>query len=332
MKPSTQKILESQKSKISGEAQNWRTILTKQHYQVKGDTAVQICRWAKRALKDEGFCYKQKFYGIKSHQCVQMSPCVMNCQNECLHCWRPIELNEGMKMKGNVMKPEEIIDNCLKMQKSLLTGFGGNKKVNFKKFREAQHPKHFAISLSGEPTLYPYLGELIEELRKKGITSFLVTNGLSPQVLMKLQKKKQLPTQLYLSVNAPNKELFNKIVRSKLKNAWNIYMKTIKLFPKLKTRKVLRLTLVKDLNMEDIEGYAKLIKTAKPDFIEIKSFMSVGFARERLAYDKMPFSAEIKDFAKQLAKAAKLKILDEKIESRVVLLGKNKKNMKIKNY
>lgn len=238
-------------------------------------------------------------------------------------------MNEGIKVK-HAEKPEKIIENCINLQKKLLSGFKGNKKVTLKKFYEAQQPKHFAISLSGEPTLYPYLGKLIEMLKKRKITSFLVTNGLNPQVLENLNKKKHLPTQLYLSVNAPNEELFNKIVRSKIKNAWQVYMKTIKLFPKLKTRKVMRLTLIKGLNMENIEGYANLIKTAKPDFVEAKAFMSVGFSRQRLGYEKMPFHSEIKEFSRKLSKLTGLKILDEKKESCVVLLGKSKKNMKIK--
>lgn len=304
-----------------------KQILEKKHYRLHNDTAVQICRWAKKALMNAGFCYKQKFYGINSHQCVQMSPCVMNCQNRCLQCWRPIELSED---KFKAEKPEIIIDKCIEMQKKLLMGFKGNEKVTLKRFYESQNPKHFAISLSGEPTLYPYLGKLIELLRKRKITSFLVTNGLNPGVLEKLNKKHQLPTQLYLSVNAPNEELFNKIVRSKTKNAWQVYMNTINLFPKLKTRRVLRLTLIKDLNMNDLEGYAYLIKIAKPDFVEVKAFMSVGFSRQRLGYEKMPWHKDIKEFSKKLAKLTKLKILDEKKESCVVLLGKSRLKMKIK--
>jgi tRNA wybutosine-synthesizing protein 1 len=306
-----------------------KELLEKQHYRISGDSAIQICMWAKKALMNEGFCYKQKFYGINSHQCCQMTPCVMNCQNQCLHCWRPIELNEGIKLK-NAEKPEKIIENCIEMQKKMLEGFNGNPKVTLAKFNEAINPKHFAISLSGEPTLYPYLGKLVELLKKRKITSFLVTNGLNPKVLENLQKKKQLPTQLYVSVNAPNEELFNKIVRSKIKNAWQIYMRTIKLLPKINTRKVLRLTLIRGLNMQDIEGYASLIKMAKPDFVEAKGFMSVGFSRQRLNYGQMPWHHEIKKFSKQLAKLTGLKILDEKKESCVVLLGKSKSRMKIK--
>ncbi len=308
---------------------NTKKTLEKQGYRVHGHCAIEVCNWTKKSLRNEGFCYKQKFYGIKSHRCCQMSPAVMNCENQCLHCWRPIELTEGMKIKGEILKPKEVIDSCIEMHKKMLAGFKGEDKAG-KRYYEAINPSQFAISLSGEPTIYPYLGEMIEELRKRKITSFLVTNGLHPEVLEKLSRKKQLPTQLYLSVNASNEELFNKIVRSRMKNAWKVYLKTVKLFSRLKTRRVFRFTLVKELNMNNEDEYAELIKLGKPDFVEVKGFMSVGFARQRLGYERMPFHHEVKDFAKKIAKLTGLKVLDEKTESRVVLLGHDKRKMKIK--
>jgi len=306
--------------------------LKKQHYEIVGKhSAVQICRWTKKSLINEGVCYKERFYGIKSHLCCQMSPSVMWCPNKCLHCWRAIELNLGEELK-DTDSPTEIIENCIKAQRKLLTGFKSNKKINMKKFKEAQEPMQFAISLSGEPTLYDKIGELIEELRKRGKTSFVVTNGLYPEKLKELSLRNQLPTQLYLSLNTPNKELYLKFHRSLKKDAWEIFNKTLDIFPNLPTRKVIRLTLVKDLNIEEnmIKDYVKLIKKAKPDFIEVKGYMSVGFARERLGYEKMPFHEEVKDYAEKIAKELGWKILDEQKFSRVVLVGKNKEKMKIR--
>jgi len=313
--------------------------LKKQHYGIVGNhSAIQICRWTKKSLIDKGECFKQKFYGIKSHLCCQMSCCAVFCQNKCLHCWRAIELTEGKDMeKKKIDKPNEIINGCIKQQRKLLSGFKGNEKVNKKKLKEAQEPMQFAISLTGEPTLYPKIGELISELRKKGKTSFLVTNGLNPEVLRKLNKNKQLPTQLYLSLNSPNKRLYNKWHNSKTKNAWKKFNKTLSIFPKLKTRKVIRMTLVKGINSnmkeEMIKEYAELIKKAKSDFLEIKGYMSVGFARNRkgMGYDAMPTYEEIKDYSKKIAKfLPNHKILDEHEFSRVVLIGKDKKKMRIK--
>lgn len=315
-------------------------ILKKQHYRIVGNhSAVQICRWTKKSLRNEGVCYKEKFYGIKSHLCCQMTPSVMWCPNKCLHCWRAVEFTIGNKLEGEIDSPKEIIDGCIEAQRKLLLGFKklptseGHRvsKADMKKFQEAQEPMQFAISLSGEPTVYEKIGGLIQELRKRGKTSFLVTNGLYPEKLEELKKKKQLPTQLYISVNTPNKELYDKFHRSSMKDAWEKLNKSLEIMSSLKCRTVFRMNVVKGLNMIEPENYAKLIEKANPMFVEIKAFMSVGFARQRLGYDRMPYHSEVVDFAKKVLKfLPEYKFLDEKKESRVVLLGKNKKDMKIK--
>ena len=48
--------------------------LEKQGYRIVGNnSAVKICNWTKTSLRDEGVCYKEQFYGIKSHLCAQIS-------------------------------------------------------------------------------------------------------------------------------------------------------------------------------------------------------------------------------------------------------------------
>ena len=318
-----------------------KKVLKKQHYEIVGKhSAVQVCRWTKNSLKDEGVCYKEKFYGIKSHLCCQMTPCVMWCPNKCVHCWRAIELTLGSELKGNLDSPSEIIDGCILAQRKLLKGFNidsrSKKKqlsrANQKKYLEAQEPMQFAISLSGEPMGYENIGGLIEELRNRGKTSFLVTNGLYPEKLLELKNKNQLPTQLYISVNAPNEKLYNEFHRSEFKDAWAKLNESLKIMNGLKSRTVFRMNLVRDLNMNEghIKEYAELIKMAKPMFVEIKGFMSVGFARERLGYDKMPTDKEMLEFVKKLAKETGLKILDSHERSRAYVLGKRKEGLKIK--
>lgn len=323
---------------------NVKKILKKQHYAIVGKhSAVQVCRWTKKSLRDEGVCYKEKFYGIRSHLCCQMSPAVMWCPNKCLHCWRAIEMTIGDELKGKVNSPKEIIDGCIEAQRRLIQGFNIDEKskkkqlsrANQKKFAEAQEPMQFAISLSGEPMVYENIGGLIEELRKRGKTSFLVTNGLYPEKLEELEKKKQLPTQLYISVNSPNKEMYEKFHRSSKKDAWEKLNKSLEIMSGLKnkTRTVFRMNLILDLNMlpEHTEQYAKLIKKANPMFIEVKGVMSVGFARARIPYNKMPYHKDIIKFSKLVLKfLPEYKILSEKKESRVLLLGKDEGDMGIK--
>jgi tRNA wybutosine-synthesizing protein 1 len=248
-----------------------------------------------------------------------------------VHCWRPVELT-SLKLEGNkIDKPKELIKKCIEAQRKMLTGFGGNEKANKRKLKEAQEPMQFAISLIGEPTLYPYLAELILELRKQGKTSFLVTNGLYPDKLLELKEKKALPTQLYISLNSPNWKMYEEWHKSKLKDAWQRFNESLEIIKKLDTRRVVRMTLVKDLNICYEKEYSELIKKAMPDFVEVKAFMSVGSSRKRLGYEKMPSHTEIREFAEKLVKElGGYKILDEKRESRVVLIGKNKEMMKIK--
>ena len=321
--------------------ENIKKILRKQHYEIVGKhSAVQICRWTKNSLRNEGVCYKEKFYGIKSHRCCQMTPAVMWCPNKCLHCWRAIELTIGDELKGKVDSPSEIIDGCIKAQRKLLQGFKVDKnskkkqlsRADMEKWQEAQEPNQFAISLSGEPTVYEKIGELILELRKRGKTSFLVTNGLYPEKLKELIKKNQLPTQLYISVNSPNEKMYIPFHRSSKKDAWEKLNQSLELMNKMKTRTIFRMNLVKDINMKEgyIQDYVKLIKKANPLFVEIKGYMSVGFARERLGYEQMPNYEEMLEFSKKLAKASGLKLLDSHERSRAFVLGKDEKALKIK--
>lgn len=312
-----------------------KRLLEKQQYRLIGNnSAVKICTWTKKSLKDNGVCYKEKFYGIKSHRCCQMTPDVNFCQNSCIFCWRNLEGTEKDSKKMIVDEPLLIIEGSLKAQRKLLEGYFGDDKVNKKKIREAQEPMHYAISLSGEPTLYPRLEELIAELHKRGKTTFLVTNGLMPDTLRLLEQKNALPTQLYVSVDAPNKELFFKIDRCSLKNGWELLMKTLDVMKSLKkkTRTTIRITAIKDLNMMHPEQYASLIKKADATFVEVKAYMFVGSSRERLSLSNMPLHEDIIKFAKEICIYSGYKIIDEQLQSRVVLLMKKDSKDRIMKF
>jgi tRNA wybutosine-synthesizing protein 1 len=295
--------------------------LEKQQYRIIGQhSAVKICSWTKKSIINKGECYKEKFYGIKSHLCCQMTPC-LTCTNMCVFCWRDQSAPAVKKWQlKNADFPKEIIDKCIEAQKKLLVGFYGNDKADKKKLEQAQKPRHVAISLSGEPTLYPKLPELIKEIHSRGMSSFLVTNGMFPDMLEKAN-----PTQLYVSADAPNEKLFMKIDRPVFRDAWQRLNKSLDILSKKKCRTALRITLIKGMNMTDIPGYACLIEKADPDFIEVKAYMFVGSSRQRLSIKNMPLHPEIREFSRELEKHLdKWKIVDEQPESRVVLLSKNR--------
>jgi tRNA wybutosine-synthesizing protein 1 len=301
--------------------------LKSQKYHIIGEhSAVKRCRWLYESLVNKRPCYKQKFYGIKSHRCIQMTPSLFHCTLRCLFCWRAqtgdlkISWDEGKLPHWD--DPETIVEGCIKTQLKLISGYKGNPKTSDKLYEEASEPKHVAISLAGEPTLYPYLSDLVESFHKRGFTTFLVSNGTLPEALSKLNEE---PTQLYISLCAPDEETFLQICRPQRKNLWKKLEETLTLLPSFRCRTVIRLTLARDLNLKHPEVYARLIEKAEPTFIEPKAYMHVGFSRLRLNFENMPTHEEIKAFAEKICNELGYNILNEALESRVVLLSKMKK-------
>ncbi len=282
-------------------------------YQIVGrHSAVKTCLWLKKSLKDEGVCYKQKFYGIRSHRCLQMTPALL-CNQSCIYCWRPLELLKGFDGWDS---PEFIVEESIKAQHRLLSGFWGTKGVNRKKLEEAYKPNQVAISLIGEPTLYPYLPELIEAYKRRGFTTFLVTNGTRPEML-----EIAAPTQLYISLTAYDEESHLTLNRPPKSN-WERIMRSLDVMRNSSSRTVIRLTLIKGYNMHDgaIEKYAKLIDRASPDFVEAKAYMYLGYSRLRLKQENMPSHADVMEFSRRLSRAIGYEIVSESEPSRVVLL------------
>jgi len=307
-------------------------LLETQKYHLIGDhSAVKRCRWLYEALVHNRPCYKQKFYGIKSHQCIQMTPSLHYCTMRCLFCWRvqsgdmpTLKWKETSAAKWD--EPEQIVEASVKAQLKILTGYRGNPKTNIEKFRAALKPRHVAISLAGEPTLYPYLSELINGFHRLGFTTFLVSNGTVPETLTKLSEE---PTQLYVSLCAYDEQSFKKTCRPQVSKAWEKLNQTLAILPSFKCPTVLRLTLVRHLNMKHPEIYAKFIEKANPTYVEPKAYMHVGFSRLRLGFENMPSHEEIRNFAEELAKETGYHVLDEAPDSRVVLLSRLEKAIRL---
>ena len=187
-----------------------------------------------------------------------------------------------------------------------------------KKLEESQNPNNAAISLAGEPMLYPKINGLLEEFKRRNFTTFLVTNGMTPSKLEKLETE---PTQLYLSVDAPNREVYNNLCHPQVEGGWESLNKSLDLLSSFNCRTVIRTTCVKGYNMLKPEEYAEIIKKSNPDFIEIKAYMYVGNSRKRLELGNMPRHREVREFAESIAELCGREIVDEARESRVVLLS-----------
>jgi len=280
-------------------------------------SAVKVCEYCRKAITGKDVCYKNTFYGIESWRCVQMSPTFF-CDHKCVFCWRNTDY-AWPKWQGPVDEPKLIVDECIKAHVEFLQGFKGNSNVVKERLKEMEKPLHFAISLTGEPTMYPKLPEMIGYIREKGMTSFVVTNGTIPKMVEKLVKHQ--PTQMYISVYGPNEEIYRKTANPIKKDSWEQLQKSLSMIKKFK-RNTIRLTLVKGYNFTNPEGYAKLIEKYKPMFVEAKGYVFVGHSQQRLEVRNMPYHHEIMDFAKKIEENSSYKVIDSKKESKVALLAR----------
>ncbi len=286
--------------------------LARQGYHLVGSGAVKPCLWLNRAMRGGDQCYKHHFYGISSHRCVQMTP-TLECNQLCLHCWRPID--DPVPQPGGWTEPVDLLDGILHEQQRILSGYGGAKTTDTARLGEARTPKHVAISLMGEPTLYPYLGELIELISGRGLTSFLVSNGTNPEVLEGLR-----PTQLYLSLNAPDEELYGRVSQPS-GDLWPRIQESLDVLREHFCRSVVRMTLARGLNLQRPQDYARLLAKAEPDFVEVKAYMHLGRSRDRLTREAMPQHSEIMDFSRALGGAMGYELEADVPLSRVALLS-----------
>lgn len=290
--------------------------LEERQYRIVGNhSAVRTCNWLKESLNCRDFCYKQQFYGIKSHRCLQMTPALL-CNQRCRHCWRDTSFFSS-DWEGPVDGPEDIIDGCIQAQRGLLRGFGGNKNVPGWKYEEALNPNQAAISLIGEPTMYPRISGLVKEFHRRGFTTFLVTNGTFPDRIRELE---DLPTNLYVSLEAPNRKLYRQFCNPVEDGSWERLQETLSMIENMDTTTVLRITCIKGFNMGLAEEFGRLLDRTKFRYIEAKAYMHIGYSQERMPRDAMPSHEEVKNFARELEENSSYQIKDDKVESRVVLL------------
>ncbi len=274
-------------------------------YGVYHHSAVEVCFWTKEALRRGRFCYKHKFYGIDTHRCMQISLAAAWCTNRCIYCWRPNEyFMPGTEMLKDVDPPGEALEKLKELRKRLLSGFGGDPRVDKKMLEEAMEPNHVTFSLSGEPLLYPYMAEaihyLLDNWDMKSI--FIVTNGVVTEGLRRLHEKEAWPTQLYISLTAPDPETYRKVSRPIVLNAWERLQESLKFVSDKPVRRVARITLIRGMNDTKLRLWAKLIQKMNPHFVEVKAYMYLGRSRRRLTQWNMPDHDYVVSWAKELEK------------------------------
>ncbi|XP_036005758.1 S-adenosyl-L-methionine-dependent tRNA 4-demethylwyosine synthase TYW1 isoform X2 [Fundulus heteroclitus] len=243
-----------------------REALTKQGYKLIGShSGVKLCRWTKSMLRGRGGCYKHTFYGIESHRCMETTPSLA-CANKCVFCWRHHTNPVGTEWRWKMDPAEKILQDALEKHQNMIRQFRGVPGVKPERYEEGLAVRHCALSLVGEPIMYPEINTFLRLLHAHKISSFLVTNAQFPEEIRNLVPV----TQLYVSVDASTKDSLKKIDRPLFKDFWPRFLDSLRALGEKRQRTVYRLTLVKAWNVEELQAYSELIALGQPDFIEVK--------------------------------------------------------------
>ncbi|CAF3759087.1 unnamed protein product [Rotaria sp. Silwood1] len=274
-----------------------RKSLEKQGYKLIGShSGVKLCRWTKSMLRGRGGCYKHTFYGIESHRCMETTPSLA-CANKCVFCWRHHTNPVGTSWQWKTDDAQTVCQGAIENHYKMINTFKGVPGVLPSRLAEGMQIRHCALSLVGEPIMYPHINELIDLLHSKKISSFLVTNAQFPNEMKTLEPV----TQLYVSVDAATKESLKKIDRPLFRDFWERFLDSLRALKDKGQRTVYRLTLVKGYNTEEIEQYAKLVELGDPDFIEVKGVTYCGdSSASHLTMANVPWHEEVVTFVKLL--------------------------------
>uniref|UniRef100_A0A3Q1F4D1 S-adenosyl-L-methionine-dependent tRNA 4-demethylwyosine synthase TYW1 n=1 Tax=Acanthochromis polyacanthus TaxID=80966 RepID=A0A3Q1F4D1_9TELE len=275
-----------------------REALTKQGYKLIGShSGVKLCRWTKSMLRGRGGCYKHTFYGIESHRCMETTPSLA-CANKCVFCWRHHTNPVGTEWRWKMDPAEKILQDAVEKHQNMIRQFRGVPGVKPERYEEGLSVKHCALSLVGEPIMYPEINAFIRLLHFHRISSFLVTNAQFPQEIRSLVPV----TQLYVSVDASTKDSLKKIDRPLFKDFWPRFLGSLRALGEKRQRTVYRLTLVKAWNVEEMQAYSELIALGQPDFIEVKGVTYCGeSSASSLTMANVPWHQEVVAFVQQLA-------------------------------
>lgn len=303
-----------------------RKALTKEGYKIIGThSAVKLCRWTKHQLRGRGGCYKHTFYGITSYQCMETTPSLA-CANKCVFCWRHHKNPVGRVWRWKTDDPAVLVQGAVERHQNMIKELKGLPGLITDRWQEAFTVRHCALSLVGEPIMYPYINEFCRELHARHISSFLVTNAQFPDKIAALEPI----TQLYVSVDAATKESLQAVDRPLFKDFWERFLECLRELQRKGQRTVYRLTLVKEYNMAELDNYAELIKIGQPDLIEVKAVTYCGKSDgSDLTMKNVPWHEEVRNFCAALCEkvAGEYGLAAEHAHSNCVLLAKKKFNI-----
>ncbi|KAI9542178.1 hypothetical protein NQZ68_022231 [Dissostichus eleginoides] len=124
-------------------------------------------------------------------------------------------------VKKDCCFPKAAFNSQAFSARSALQGVPG---VKPERYEEGLAVKHCALSLVGEPIMYPEINTFIRLLHTHHISSFLVTNAQFPEEIRSLVPV----TQLYVSVDASTKDSLKRIDRPLFKDFWPRFLDSLR--------------------------------------------------------------------------------------------------------
>jgi len=227
---------------------------------------------------------------------MEMTPSLA-CANKCVFCWRHHKNPVGKEWRWVVDEPDMLVDAAMKNHYGMIKQFRGVPGVTKESFEEASTIRHCALSLVGEPIIYPYINRFVQLLHEKNISSFMVTNAQFPDKIETLDPV----TQLYVSIDAGTKESLKKVDRPIFGDFWERFLGSIEALKRKGQRTVFRLTLINGWNTEEISNYAQLVELGAPTLIEIKGVTYCGTSKaSTLTMKNVPYHQEVLHFSQAL--------------------------------
>ncbi|XP_068945250.1 S-adenosyl-L-methionine-dependent tRNA 4-demethylwyosine synthase TYW1-like [Petaurus breviceps papuanus] len=203
----------------------------------------------------------------------------------------------GTEWRWKMDQPDMILQQAIENHQNMIRQFKGVPGVKTSRLEEGLQVKHCALSLVGEPIMYPEINRFLKLLHQHRISSFLVTNAQFPMEIRNLEPV----TQLYVSVDASTKGSLKKIDRPLFRDFWQRFLDSLRALAAKQQRTVYRLTLVKAWNVEELQAYAELVSLGEPDFIEVKGVTYCGeSSASSLTMANVPWHEEVIRFVEDL--------------------------------
>ena len=184
---------------------------------------------------------------------VDLSPDKKRCNFDCIYC----ELEKSKPV--NIYDNPPLVEDVLKDIKNAIDRF----EFDF-----------LTITSNGEPTLYPYLSELIEKINKIKSFKTLILSNSSTIMKEKIQLALRSLDVVKLSLDAVSPNIFKKIDRPYKGIDINEIIKGMKEFRELfENELIIEILVVKGINdkKEEFKKINEVLKEIKPNRVDIST-------------------------------------------------------------